>query len=182
MGYRNRDNREITDPAATDGRKVVLQDTDHLGAHHLADDAGHSRAWVWKTFTRGYNPILMEMHQTNPMGDLRAGFVAARQAMGHTLMYADKMNLAMMMPGNDLASTGYCLANPGNEYLIYQPESGEFSVKLLEGAYFLEWFDPRTGKITKSDNAAIHGGKCFFRTPFGGDAVLHILARLDRCL
>ena len=47
-------------------------------------------------------------------------------------------------PRSDLASTGYCLANSGLEYLIYQPKPGEtFSVEMKAGKYRYEWIDPR---------------------------------------
>jgi len=38
------------DPPVNDGRKVVLNDTDHLWGE------GGSPQWVWKSFTRGHNP------------------------------------------------------------------------------------------------------------------------------
>jgi len=44
------------------------------------------------------------------------------------------MNLAAMTPQGELASTKYCLANAGTEYLVYQPKPGEgFSVELKPG-------------------------------------------------
>jgi len=39
--------------------------------------------------------------------------------MGDTRRYAEKMNLAAMTPHPELVSTRYCLANPGEEYLVY---------------------------------------------------------------
>jgi len=42
------------DPPAADGRKVILNDTDHLWGH------GGNPKWVWKSFTRGLNPIFMD--------------------------------------------------------------------------------------------------------------------------
>ena len=62
--------------------------------------------------------------------------------MGDTLRYAEKMNLIKMEPRGDLSSTGYVLANPGQEYLILQP--GEtpdpFTVTVDPGTYAVEWF------------------------------------------
>jgi hypothetical protein len=49
----------------------------------------------------------------------------ARRALGDTRRFAERMNLAAMTPRNELASTRYCLAHPGHEYLIYQPKAGE---------------------------------------------------------
>ena len=44
--------------------------------------------------------------------------------LGYTLDYAQRMNLAAMVPRSDLCSSQYCLANPaadGAEYLVYLP-------------------------------------------------------------
>lgn len=38
-----------------------------------------------------------------------------RHAMGRAKTYADKVKLAAMTPQNALASTAYCLADPGHE-------------------------------------------------------------------
>ncbi|MCC6391206.1 MAG: hypothetical protein IT167_11440 [Bryobacterales bacterium] len=168
----------VIDPPATEGKKIIVYDTDHLGAHNFLDDAAFSRLWVWKSFTRGYNPILMELHQTNPMGDSRPGLLAARKAMGDTLRYAGKMDLAAMTPRNELASSRYCLANPGKEYLVYLPEGGEVSLDLAAAAGELEveWFNPRTSAVIKG--AGVRGGaRRSLRAPFGGDAVLHLAAK-----
>ncbi|HEV2928075.1 MAG TPA: hypothetical protein VGW74_05240, partial [Propionibacteriaceae bacterium] len=42
----------------------------------------------------------------------------------------------------DLASTGYALVNPGQEYLVLQPggAAGQFTVTLEPGSYAAEWF------------------------------------------
>jgi len=62
---------------------------------------------------------------------------AARRAMGITRRCAERMNLAASTPRPELASTGYCLANPGKEYLIYLPDGGEpFTVPLVDGDTF----------------------------------------------
>jgi len=58
------------------------------------------------------------------------------------------MNLAEMTPRGDLSSTRYCLAAPGLEYLVYQPESEEFVINLegsAEKRFSVEWFEPETG-------------------------------------
>jgi len=101
---------------------------------------------------------------------------SARRAMGHTLDYANKMNLAKMVPQNELSSTGYCLANVGSEYLIYQPESSPFTVNLecfSERTFLVEWFNPETGDAT-SKTSATGGAGITFNPPFGGSAVLHL--------
>ena len=62
--------------------------------------------------------------------------------MGDTRRFAERTNLITMQPRTDLSSTGYALADPGNEYLILQPsETAEpFSAALAAGRYAIEWY------------------------------------------
>jgi hypothetical protein len=117
------------DPPPADGSKVIISDTDHLWGAGAPDVA-----WVWKSFLRGLNPIFMD-----PIEDSTRDPV--RKALGQTLVVANRINLATMVPKKDLASSGYCLANPGSEYLVYLPEDShwlESRIKLwMESAYFI---------------------------------------------
>jgi Family of unknown function (DUF6298) len=96
------------DPPAADGAKIIISDTDHLWG------VGGDEEWVWKSFLRGLNPIFMD-----PIEDPK--WDSARKAMGQTLRLAKTIDLARMVPRTDLASTGYCMANPATEYLVYLP-------------------------------------------------------------
>ena len=83
-----------------------------------------------------------------------------------------------MTPRSDLASTGYCLANPaqrGAEYLVYLPSGGAATVDLSvpEGELSAEWFNPSNGKIISAIRTT-GGGNRSFIAPFEGDAVLYI--------
>ncbi len=153
-------------PPAADGNKVILLDTDHLGGHYGDGN------WVWKSFTRGYNPIYMDSYGY-PGGSLPDE--SARLNMGYTLQYANKMNLELMAPRGDLCSTSYCLANPGTEYLVYQPSSlTPFSVNLPSGLYNYEWFDPSSGMVNSTGSVTSSGGNIIFSAPFTGYAVLYL--------
>ncbi len=46
--------------------------------------------------------------------------------------YAARIDLAASRPAGDLASTGYCLAVPGREYLVYLPEGGTATMDLSD--------------------------------------------------
>jgi hypothetical protein len=85
------------------------------------------------------------------------------------------MNLAAMTPHGDLASTGYCLANPGKEYLVYLPEGGEVTmdVSAATASMDVEWFNPRTAE-KRNGNRAVGGAKRALQAPFAGDAVLYL--------
>jgi Family of unknown function (DUF6298)/Putative collagen-binding domain of a collagenase len=180
-----------TDPLAWEGRKVSILDTDHIWGH------GGTSAWVWKSFLRGHNPILMDSWEPipgTPCGAVnwaaQAGYPTrdlnrrddptwepVRKAMGHALSYATRMNLAASLPHGELASTGYCLGNPGEEYLVYLPEGDEVMVDLTQANRELEseWMHPVEGTITPGGKVK-GGAKKKFTVPFLGPAVLYCKA------
>ena len=162
-----------TDPRPAEGTKVSIPDTDHIWGE------GGDHRWVWKSFLRGHNPIYMD-RLAALAGDSRGNIPDAekvRQAMGQTRTMANRMNLMAMVPRGDLASSAYCLANPGVEYLVYQPKAGEsFSVELKTGTYGYEWFDPTKGVSAGNGTVKAPGGVQQFNAPFEGDAVLYLKA------
>ena len=166
-------------PPPADGKKVILSDTDHLWG------VGGDAAWVWKTFLRGHNPIFMDPYGRTLEGrSADEAWDPPRRAMGQTLRYARRMNLAAMRPRGNLASTKYCLANPvktGSEYLVYLPDGGMVTVDLsaAHGRLAVEWFDCATGK-TSSDETVDGGAKRDFTAPFAGATVLYLRATTDR--
>ncbi|MEQ1824969.1 MAG: DUF6298 domain-containing protein [Pirellula sp.] len=172
-------------PPATTGKKVEILDSDHTWNNACMTRTSELRAdhaWVWKSFLRGYNPIYMDpLDLSQPDGVMEYAkanayaIVLARPAMGHTRAYAERMNLAAMTPRDDLASTQYCLANPGKEYLIYLPDGGEVTVDLVAAKAPLaaEWFNPRTGE-RRAGNIVDGGAKRPFKAPLAGDAVLYL--------
>lgn len=164
------------DPRAADGKKVSLLDTDHVFG------VGGDQKWVWKGFLRGHNVLYMDPYddpEWKPVlqgqgVDMRWADVA-RPAIGHARRYAERMNLAKATPRSELASTGYCLANPGSEYLVYLPEGGKATVDLsaAKGRLAVEWSHPITGQVTPAE--PVEGGaKQEFAAPFAGDAVLYL--------
>jgi hypothetical protein len=178
-----------TDPPAWDGKKVSVSDTDHLWGH------GGTIAWAWKSFVRGHNTLLMDSwvpipgrpcghvnwasRPGNPIRDLNRSeawtWEPVRKAIGNTRTYANRMNLAATSPHNELASTKYCLASPGEEYLVYLPEGDEVIVDLsgAPGEFVAEWMHPVEGVITPGGR--VKGGeKPNFAAPFEGPAVLYL--------
>jgi len=161
----------MDDPPAADGRKVMISDTDHLWG------VGGDHVWVWKSFTRGFHTIYMDPI-TKPDGNAEPLWQEARKAMGLTLSLAGRMDLGKMTPCNDLASTGYCLANPAAEYLVYLPQAGEVIVDLTAnpGPFAAEWIHPVDGTVTPG-NAVTGGDRRTFKSPLSGDAVLYIRSK-----
>ncbi|MHC4117779.1 MAG: putative collagen-binding domain-containing protein, partial [Planctomycetota bacterium] len=76
----------------------------------------------------------------------------------------------------DLASTGYCLAKTGAEYLVYQPQgdSKEFSVKLESGRYTVEWTDLTSGRVVTARDLQAAAGENTFAPPTESPAILRL--------
>lgn len=178
-----------TDPPAWDGKKVSVCDTDHLWGH------GGTPSWAWKCFVRGHNTLLMDAWEPIPGRPCREENWATRpgyptrdlnrrddwtwervrKAIGNTRTLAKQVNLAAMTPHEELATTRYCLANPGVEYIVYLPEGDEVTVDLsaTSGGFTVEWMKPVEGTITPG--GTVKGGtKPNFAVPFPGAAALYV--------
>jgi Family of unknown function (DUF6298) len=168
------------DPPANDGRKIIINDTDHLWG------IGGDRAWVWKSFLRGLHPIYMDPYDerltSSNLEKASANREDTLRAMGHTRSFAERINLARMVPRSDLCSSTYCLVSPGQEYLVYIPtskQSTEFNEQVTvdltssRRGLRVEWFHPETGEATVA-HMTTEGGEQTFTAPFGGDAVLYL--------
>jgi hypothetical protein len=166
-------------PPVADGNYVILSDTDHL-----CGICGN-RQWVWRSFTRGENPIYMDFYNNNatgrgmPFSHPQAQEI--RNNLGYVRSYAARMDLTVMLPRPDLCSTGYCLANPtaqGAAYLVYLPSGGTVNVNLsaASGQLQVEWFNTASGTV--GGTGTVMGGATRSLTaPFSGDAVLYIYAQ-----
>lgn len=164
----NADGGYMDDPPAADGTKVILSDTDHLWG------VGGSAAWVWKTVTRGGNPLFMD-----PMEELGAAAPAGpsewgpiRRNLGYAVALTDRMDLARAVP-----AAGYCLAVPGEQYLAFLPDGRRHRIDLATatGSFASEWLDPATGGRTPG--ARLDAGRSHdLEPPWRGDAVLFVWA------
>jgi hypothetical protein len=171
---------------AADGRKVILNDTDHsyFWTGLKADGLAAQRAWVWKNFVRGSQCLFMDPYldpshdpgRNNPVGGQPDSYwEPLRNAMGQTRSYAERMSLATTVPHDELTSTKFCLADPGKAYLVYLPEGGEVTVDLsaASGKLNVEWMRAADGHMTRGEPIA-GGGQRTLKAPFPGDAVLYL--------
>lgn len=158
------------DAPAWDGEKVSIFDTDHVWG------VGGDAAWVWKSLTRGHNPIFMDPYVGNVLcepGDGR--WPPIRQAMGHARRWSERVDLAGFTPCGALASSEYCLAKPGEAYLVFAPDAAPVTVDLSDvpGELRVEWIHPVEGTITPG--GVIAGGARRTLAPHAdGDAVLYL--------
>jgi len=158
------------DPPAWDGKKVSLLDTDHVWG------IGGNGPWVWKSFLRGHNPLFMDPYDGSVLGNrFDPQWEPVRRNLGHVRRLAERLNLGAMTPQDDLASSKYCLADPGNVYVVYIPSGGKVRVSLsaAKGRLAVQWIHPSTGKAIAADPVT-GGGDREFVAPFAGDAVLYL--------
>ena len=116
-----------------------------------------------------------------------------RRALGYARAVADRVDLASMIPMGRLASSGFCLADPGREYLVLVPFPGgrlrrlaalvqhsaagsvQVDLSAARGPLDLEWIDVERGQIFPG--APVSGGRPLeLRAPFVGDGILHLRA------
>ncbi|MHC4352692.1 MAG: apiosidase-like domain-containing protein [Planctomycetota bacterium] len=174
----------LNNPLDTKGRKVIIVDNDHINPWNSDPQ------WIWKNLMRGNQFILMDNYM-----DFRTGLPEnpdpkhdpARKAMGFARWLSERVDLASLTPQSDLTSTGYCLANPGVEYLAYRPQSDskEFSAKLESGRYAVEWTDLTSGRVVKAKDLQVRGdavvkakdlqvGEYRFVPPVKNPSILHL--------
>ena len=192
--YYNED--EALSPMTAPGGKVWVADTDHV-----FPNMGATMDFTWKAFLRGANIISMDNFKTGAAWAYfykKAGGNVTKYekekikrlsendfsatigdlAQKHTRMFADRMDLKKAAPHNELSSTGYCLADPGREYLIYQPDLTWITVGLSDaaGEFTVEWFNPVTEEV-KHDGTITGGDRNQkFILPFE-TAVLYLKTR-----
>jgi hypothetical protein len=173
-------------PEATGG-KVVINDTDHSFYWVAMQSAGPTgqMEWAWENFARGDNlgfmdPYLVVWPPRNAPGGTTADpnvgttpdpyWEGIRHALKDVRAYATKVDLAHMTPQGTLSTTGYCLANPGSQYLVFGT-SPTFTLTTVAGTYTYEWFNPTTHAVVQTGSVNV-GASHAFTAPFAGDAVL----------
>ncbi|MBD3244289.1 MAG: hypothetical protein GF331_27100 [Chitinivibrionales bacterium] len=157
-------------PPIADGRKVIIADTDHFAPW----DAFMDPALPWRMLTRGHNFILMDPYMDARFGSPRVPVLdwnPIRAQMGHALRLSRLVDLATALPHPELCSAGHCLANPGHEYLAYQPTGPSLTLDLgaAKGMLSVTWLNEATGELV--DGGDIEGGATReMRIPFWGGA------------
>ncbi len=186
------DEQAAIEPHVARGGKVWIADSDHV-----FPNMGLTMDFTWKSFLRGANPISMDHrkagkawqyflgkapeairhHEADEPGSLSEGDF--RSLLGDVSQRrireaAERLDLARAVPAGGLSSTGYCLADPGRAYLVYQPEREGLVLNLEEvhGELEIEWLDP-VGGTTQTGEKTCGGTAVRFEPPFA-PAVLRV--------
>jgi hypothetical protein len=180
-------------PEAT-GNKVIINDTDHSFYYTKMMSGGHNgqRAWAWENFARGNNLAFMDPYLNALPGRNAPGsnevdpyWEEIRRTLGDIRNYADKIDLANMVPQQALVvGGGFCLGSPGAQYLVFHPGNGPvldgifkwfsgntFELKTVPGTYAYEWFNPSTHSLVQTGTITVSTPQTFI-APFRGAAVL----------
>ena len=84
-----------------------------------------------------------------------------------------------LMQPQDIVSQGYCLANPGHEYIVFLNTAKPFGLKLNNVGKTLtaEWFHPYTGQTAPLGKLNQASAQLVPPTAWGdGPVVLHVRA------
>jgi hypothetical protein len=123
-------------PPANDAGKPAIVDMDHVSPG--STDVGY----VWSAFTRGYHFSLYDKPFEKPDAEGPA-WECVRCNVSQASTYARRLDLSQARPHGDVATTGFCLACPGEQYVVYQPQHKPFDVSALipQASYLYEWYD-----------------------------------------
>ena len=162
-------------PPAASGDKVILSDTDHLWGF------GYEVPWIWKSFTRGLNVLLMDPWDPIPGNteDYMDGDVTSnhryfyawddmRRSLGYARKIALRFDLNKLVPDTSFCTSTYCLANRNEQYVCYFPSGGTegFDLTGLDGVIHCGMAEPgdrhhgeRGPPGSQADHETFHNAK-----------------------
>jgi hypothetical protein len=154
-----------------------IWDNDHV---HPTDPDYRYR-YPWKAFTRGYHYILFDGPFCEGPELESEAYEITRYNIGAVNDYANNKirDLSAMYPHNELSTTTYCLANPGIEYIVLQPDTAKrFTVYGLtpKQKYHYEWYDIYHHRLRATGVMTVAGSSNVF-TPPCRSAVLYLRVR-----
>jgi len=83
-----------------------------------------------------------------------------------------------MSPAQGLVNNGWCLADPGREYLVYLESKGRVSVGVTNGPYQVEWINAQNTSDERTSTATTNGVN--LASPNDGDDwILHLYRPIE---
>ncbi len=83
--------------------------------------------------------------------DLNRKVQARHDVLKNVWDYFDRIPFWRLKPRPDLVDTGYCLAEPGQRYVVYLPWRGTVTVDIEPGSYQVAWINARdTSDVRKA--------------------------------
>ncbi len=154
--------------------KPVIYDTD------TADHWGPKIARVaWTCFVSGAYFAWLDFHEDNLYPDpIKWGQKDVRIQLANLVKFASRTQWWRMAPHNELVSgtEAYCLASPGEEYVIYLPRGGDLVVRIprARDSFRAFWYDPARDKLLPGRSVR-SGARTKLTPPSPSFRVLHIV-------
>ena len=103
-----------------------------------------------------------------------------QQAVMTCMNFIEHTQWWKMDPHDEMATNGYCLADPGSEYVVYSRDGGATSLNLadVKGNIDVQWLDPITNEYSLKSQV-LGGGIVDFTPPNTGEWVLHVGGSFD---
>jgi len=103
-----------------------------------------------------------------------------QQALMTCINFIEHTQWWKMAPHDELVTNGYCVADPGSEYVVYSRDGGPTSLNLSEvkGEIDVQWLDPITGDYSLKEQV-LGGGVVNLTPPDSGEWVLHVGGSFD---
>ncbi len=132
------------------------------GVRPDADDPNHDdvrKHALWGNLMAGGAGCEWYFGYKYPHNDLNCEDFRSRDRLWDITRYAreffQQLPLERMTPDDSLVETGaWCFAAPGELYVVYLPEGGSTRLRLAEGTYTVQWYNPRTGGALHSGSVA----------------------------
>jgi len=149
---------------------------EEYGYEGTLDKSGHglNTDWVrrchWSIAMAGGYATYGDWFPESPFYTGHIGKGKAPAQLRHLRKIFESLPYRLMQSRNDLVDNGaFCLAKPGEVYLVYLPHGGETSLRVESAAhsYKVTWFDPRTGK--RRSQAKVSGEKIALSSPSSND-------------
>ena len=140
---------------------VVASDEQGPGIKPDADDPNHDahrKACIWGSIMVGGAGSEYYFGWPYAHSDMTCEDFRSRDRWWDYCRYAleflHKNNIPFqeMEPDNSLTSSGWCLARPGEVYIVHLENGGSANLTIGSGTYLIRWFDPRNGGSLKTGN------------------------------
>lgn len=142
---------------------------DNDGGGHVNADGRRHKAWAALTAGGHVDYFHYEMFLQSVLDS--ADVTDGMKYAGYTRKFIDDLGVDLrdMGPSDDLVSSGWCLAAPGERFIVYLLSGGTTTIDGLPGAFEAWWFNPRDGSSSTAE-----GGPDFI-APDSEDWVLFVM-------
>lgn len=151
-----------------------------LGGRDYSDDELRKNAFVINMSATALN--FADNHGNSSSGFSGTLELSDRDQERHDIVarvwdFFETIPFYRMSPCQDLVTNGFCLADEGQQYLVYLPSGGTVDVDVTDGHYEAEWINAKNTSDRRSGGETKYGQD--LAAPVDGDDWLLYLVRSD---